>query len=157
MDFDLTDEQAAIQRLARDFAQNEVKPVAEELDRTKSFPYELVKQMGALGQCGPKRLGPRAVEGAAPLEGKGAALGGLLRAPGVLAVVGRADPDHPAEAGERGPQGEQGREERQPAPAHRGPQVSARPTGTRSRPHFEKASPMARRPAATSTPRAPRR
>ena len=52
MDFDLTDEQAAIQRLARDFAQNEVKPVAEELDRTKSFPYELVKQMGALGLMG---------------------------------------------------------------------------------------------------------
>ncbi len=52
MDFDLTDEQAAIQRLARDFARNEVKPVAEELDRTKSFPYELVKQMGELGLMG---------------------------------------------------------------------------------------------------------
>ncbi|MBA2792921.1 MAG: acyl-CoA dehydrogenase family protein, partial [Thermoleophilaceae bacterium] len=60
MDFDLTDEQAAIQRLARDFAQNEVKPVAEELDRTKSFPYELVKQMGGLGLMGipyPEELG----------------------------------------------------------------------------------------------------
>ena len=52
MDFDLTDEQAAIQRLARDFAQGEVKPVAEELDREKRFPYELVKQMGELGLMG---------------------------------------------------------------------------------------------------------
>ena len=52
VDFDLTDEQAAIQRLARDFAQGEVKPVAEELDREKRFPYELVAQMGKLGLMG---------------------------------------------------------------------------------------------------------
>jgi len=52
VDFDLTDEQAAIQRLARDFAQGEVKPVAEELDREKRFPYELVEQMGKLGLMG---------------------------------------------------------------------------------------------------------
>ncbi len=52
MDFDLTDEQAAIQRLARDFAQGEVKPVAEELDREKRFPYELVEQLGKLGLMG---------------------------------------------------------------------------------------------------------
>ena len=52
MDFDLNDEQAAIQRLARDFAQGEVKPVAEELDREKRFPYELVEQMGKLGLMG---------------------------------------------------------------------------------------------------------
>ncbi len=52
MDFDLSDEQAAIQRLARDFARNEVKPVAEELDREKRFPYELVEQMGKLGLMG---------------------------------------------------------------------------------------------------------
>ncbi len=60
MDFDLTDEQAAIQRLARDFAQGEVKPVAEELDREKRFPYELVAQMGELGLMGipyPERYG----------------------------------------------------------------------------------------------------
>ena len=52
MNFDLTDEQAAIQRLARDFAEGEVRPVAEELDRTKSFPYAIVKQMGELGLMG---------------------------------------------------------------------------------------------------------
>jgi short/branched chain acyl-CoA dehydrogenase len=52
MNFDLTDEQQSIQRLARDFAQQEVKPVAEELDRTKSFPYEIVKKLGELGLMG---------------------------------------------------------------------------------------------------------
>ena len=52
MNFDLTDEQRAIQSLARDFATAEVKPVAEELDRTKSFPYEIVKKLGELGLMG---------------------------------------------------------------------------------------------------------
>ena len=52
MDLDLTDEQQEIQRLVRDFAQGEVKPVAEELDRTKAFPYEIVAQLGKLGLMG---------------------------------------------------------------------------------------------------------
>jgi len=52
VNFDLTDEQAAIQRLARDFADGEVRPAAEELDRTKSFPYTIVSQMGELGLMG---------------------------------------------------------------------------------------------------------
>jgi short-chain 2-methylacyl-CoA dehydrogenase len=52
MNFDLTEEQQAIQSLARDFAAGEVKPMAEELDRTKSFPYEIVKKLGELGLMG---------------------------------------------------------------------------------------------------------
>jgi short-chain 2-methylacyl-CoA dehydrogenase len=52
MDFYLSDEQSQIQRLVRDFAQGEVKPVAEELDRTKSFPYEIVQKLGKLGLMG---------------------------------------------------------------------------------------------------------
>jgi short/branched chain acyl-CoA dehydrogenase len=52
MDFDLSDEQQAIRTLARDFATGEVRPVAEELDRTKSFPYEIVKKLGQLGLMG---------------------------------------------------------------------------------------------------------
>jgi short/branched chain acyl-CoA dehydrogenase len=36
----------------RAFAREEVAPVAEELDRTKSFPYELVAKMGDLGLLG---------------------------------------------------------------------------------------------------------
>ena len=52
MDFDLTDEQRLIRDTVRDFARNEVKPVAEELDRTKAFPYELVEKMAGLGLMG---------------------------------------------------------------------------------------------------------
>ncbi|HUY41776.1 MAG TPA: acyl-CoA dehydrogenase family protein [Candidatus Dormibacteraeota bacterium] len=52
MDFDLTPDQLAIQRLAREFAQNEVRPRAEEMDREERFPYDLVAKMGALGFFG---------------------------------------------------------------------------------------------------------
>jgi short/branched chain acyl-CoA dehydrogenase len=50
--FDLTDEQQEIQRLARDFARNEVRPVAEELDREHRFPYEIVAKLAELGLMG---------------------------------------------------------------------------------------------------------
>jgi short/branched chain acyl-CoA dehydrogenase len=52
MNFDLTDEQRLLRDTVRDFARREVAPVAEELDRTKSFPYELVAKMGELGLMG---------------------------------------------------------------------------------------------------------
>src|SRR6478609_4276069 len=52
MDFELSDEQRLLRDTVRDFARQEVAPVAEELDRTKSFPYELVAQMGELGLMG---------------------------------------------------------------------------------------------------------
>jgi short/branched chain acyl-CoA dehydrogenase len=52
MFFDLPDETKALQEAVRDFARNEVAPVAEHLDQTKSFPYELVSQMGELGWMG---------------------------------------------------------------------------------------------------------
>ena len=52
MNFELTDEQRLLRETVRDFARQEVAPVAEELDRTKAFPYELVSKMGALGLMG---------------------------------------------------------------------------------------------------------
>jgi short/branched chain acyl-CoA dehydrogenase len=52
LNFDLTDEQLQVQRLVRDFAQQEVKPVAEELDREHRFPYEIVEKLGGLGLMG---------------------------------------------------------------------------------------------------------
>ncbi|HEX6116697.1 MAG TPA: acyl-CoA dehydrogenase family protein [Solirubrobacterales bacterium] len=52
MDFDLTDEQRLLRDTVRDFARSEVAPVAEELDRTKAFPYELVTKLGELGLMG---------------------------------------------------------------------------------------------------------
>jgi short/branched chain acyl-CoA dehydrogenase len=52
MNFDLTDDQKAIQNLAREFAQNEVRPRAEEMDRDEAFPYDLVAKMAQLGFMG---------------------------------------------------------------------------------------------------------
>src|SRR4051794_12246868 len=52
MNFDLSDDHKLIQRTVRDFALGEVRPAAEELDRTKTFPYEIVKQLGALNLMG---------------------------------------------------------------------------------------------------------
>ncbi len=52
MDFDLTPEQQAIQQLAREFAESEVRPQAERMDREERFPYELVAKMGELGFFG---------------------------------------------------------------------------------------------------------
>ncbi len=52
MDFDLSDDHELIRRTVRDFAQREVAPVAEELDRDKAFPYEIVAKLGELGLMG---------------------------------------------------------------------------------------------------------
>jgi len=52
MHFELSDDHRLIQRTVRDFARAEVAPVAEELDRTKAFPYEIVRQLGDLGLMG---------------------------------------------------------------------------------------------------------
>src|SRR6201985_3846764 len=52
MELDLPDDVRDLQRIVRDFARQEVAPVAEELDRTKAFPYELVAKMGDLGLMG---------------------------------------------------------------------------------------------------------
>ena len=52
MNLDLTSEQKLLRETVRDFARNEVRPVAEELDREKRFPYEIVAKMGELGLMG---------------------------------------------------------------------------------------------------------
>jgi short/branched chain acyl-CoA dehydrogenase len=52
VNFELSDEQRLLRDTVRDFARQEVKPVAEELDRTKSFPYEIVAKLGGLGLMG---------------------------------------------------------------------------------------------------------
>jgi alkylation response protein AidB-like acyl-CoA dehydrogenase len=52
MDFELTDEHRLIQQTVRDFATQEVAPVAEDLDREKRFPYEIVAKLGELGLMG---------------------------------------------------------------------------------------------------------
>jgi short/branched chain acyl-CoA dehydrogenase len=52
MDFSLNEEQAAIRETCRDFAEQEIKPRAEEMDRTGEFPYDIVHKMGELGLLG---------------------------------------------------------------------------------------------------------
>jgi butyryl-CoA dehydrogenase len=52
MDFELTEEQAALQRMARDFAQREVLPRAAAIDREHRHPAELVARMAELGLLG---------------------------------------------------------------------------------------------------------
>jgi short/branched chain acyl-CoA dehydrogenase len=52
MDFDLSHDHELIRRTVREFAEGEVAPVAEELDRTKAFPYAIVEQLGKLNLMG---------------------------------------------------------------------------------------------------------
>ncbi len=52
MVFDLPEEHEALRETVRDFAEREIAPVAGELDRTKSFPYEIVAKLGELGWMG---------------------------------------------------------------------------------------------------------
>ena len=52
MDFDLSADHELIRRTVREFAEGEVAPVAEELDRTKAFPYEIVEKLGKLNLMG---------------------------------------------------------------------------------------------------------
>lgn len=60
MDFTLSKEHQMLRTLFRDFAENEVKPLAEELDEEERFPVETVEKMkkyGFLGIPFPKEYG----------------------------------------------------------------------------------------------------
>ena len=60
MNFELTREQELVQQMVREFAVNEVKPIAAEIDETEEFPMENVKKMAKLGMMGipfPKEVG----------------------------------------------------------------------------------------------------
>jgi len=52
MNFQLTEEQLAVQQAARDFAQNELLPGVIERDNHQKFPTEQIKKMGELGFMG---------------------------------------------------------------------------------------------------------
>src|SRR5690606_9303713 len=52
MIFELTEEQRMIRDIARDFAQNELKPGVIERDEQQRFPAEQVKKLGELGLLG---------------------------------------------------------------------------------------------------------
>ena len=49
VNFNLTEEQQMIQQLARDFARNEIAPVAEHYDKTHEYPWPVIKKAQGLG------------------------------------------------------------------------------------------------------------
>lgn len=60
MDFHLTNEQLLLRKMFREFAETEVKPLAEEIDEEERFPMETVEKMAKLGMMGiyfPKEYG----------------------------------------------------------------------------------------------------
>ena len=52
MRLELTDEQAMVRDMAREFAREHIAPIASEIDRDARFPHETVKRMGELGLLG---------------------------------------------------------------------------------------------------------
>src|SRR6266571_7518225 len=52
MNFDLDQEHELVRSTVRDFAEQRVAPVAEELDRESRFPYDLVAELAELGLMG---------------------------------------------------------------------------------------------------------
>ena len=60
MDFNLSKEHLMLRKMYRDFAENEVKPLAEDVDENERFPEETVRKMAKLGMMGiyfPKEYG----------------------------------------------------------------------------------------------------
>ena len=60
MDFALDKKHEMVRTLYRDFAENEVKPLAQEIDETERFPKETVEKMAKYGFFGipvPKEYG----------------------------------------------------------------------------------------------------
>ena len=52
MAYQLTEEQSLIKNMVREFAENEIKPIAAEIDKTHRFPVETAKRMGELNLYG---------------------------------------------------------------------------------------------------------
>lgn len=52
MNFSLSEEQILIRQTVREFAEKEIKPVAQDLDEKEEFSYELTSRMGEIGLFG---------------------------------------------------------------------------------------------------------
>jgi short/branched chain acyl-CoA dehydrogenase len=52
LNFDLSDEHDLLRRTVREFAEERIAPVAEELDREHRFPYDIVAELAELGLMG---------------------------------------------------------------------------------------------------------
>lgn len=65
MNFELSEEQQMIRDTVRDFAEREIKPVAQELDEKAEFSYDITAKMGELGLFGmylPERYGGQGLD-----------------------------------------------------------------------------------------------
>ena len=65
MDFNYTEEQLMIQKVARDFAQREIEPQAQEIDEEERFNRDLYRRMGEIGLMGltiPREYGGAGVD-----------------------------------------------------------------------------------------------
>ena len=52
MDFNLSEKQKMLQRMAKEFATNSVKPRAAEIDSSRQFPFDLAQEIGKRGYQG---------------------------------------------------------------------------------------------------------
>ncbi len=52
VNFDLSEEHELVRRTVREFAEQKIAPVAEQLDRESRFPYDLVAELAELGLMG---------------------------------------------------------------------------------------------------------
>ncbi|MBS1518806.1 MAG: acyl-CoA dehydrogenase family protein [Bacteroidetes bacterium] len=52
MDFNLTEQELAVQKLARDFAQNEIAPHVMKYDESQEFPMDIARKLGEIGFLG---------------------------------------------------------------------------------------------------------
>ena len=52
MDFSLSQDQKMIREMVREFATNELEPIAAEIDESRGFPHESIKKMAKLGLMG---------------------------------------------------------------------------------------------------------
>ena len=60
MDFELSREQKLIQKMIRDFTENEIAPITAETDRTSTYPAETIDKLfdcGVMGMAVPKEYG----------------------------------------------------------------------------------------------------
>jgi alkylation response protein AidB-like acyl-CoA dehydrogenase len=65
MDFQLTEQQKLFKKTVKDFADEEIKPLASKIDKEEFFPWELYKKMGKLGLMGmtvPKKFGGAGID-----------------------------------------------------------------------------------------------
>lgn len=65
MNFELSEEHKMIKDTVRDFAEREIKPIAQELDEKAEFSYDITQKMGELGLFGmylPEKYGGQGMD-----------------------------------------------------------------------------------------------